>query len=606
MISATNDKIEIKDSIYGFNYKCKILSRIFFYNGISIVFCEEVGFENYKVLLYKNGSLIELAKSTGAKILYADANLDRIVFVTKSNNTSDDCMDLYIYENNETKIFCPKVNYRGINFFVLSNSILMTYLVRNENKSDYGSPIWDLFESDLQNKNKLIERNVKEYSAFLNENNKIKYIITKWANRKVRYYTGLHDEDFDWLVIKAGNKSKKFALGHHGEVFISLQGKLVLLTMAERIHSGNPGDIFSFETKTSYTLSLINTDTFEEIFIEKTDNSQKFQFTNYLYFAGEFIDLDHTTQAGIRVQPQLVEKYPNYFKSGKKVKTEPEFAFNVSFSRTNKKSYYIAMELAAKADKFITIDSPYPLDDSQNYIASYNKESDHDKLAGLLGNVIYRNSEIKFRFFGIDVFELMRCCSGEFSWGIYNDVKSYSYMRYAISELKKYYQTNSSIKVREYLQVDIVDKYSLEKTPASPDKNLYKTLYKEIEHNLLKRYKLPSKWKSEQDLYRLLSSIFSDAIFQYNETWIKPQSIDIYIPSIKCAFEYQGQQHYFSIEHFGGEEAYNKRVLLDERKRKLCIENGVKLIEWRFDEPVTKLVLRNKLKSNGIELSLEK
>ena len=601
MISATNDKIEIKDSIYGFNYKCKILSRNCFYNDISIVFCEEVGFENYMVLLYKSGSLIELAQSTDAKILYADANLDQIVFATKGNNTSDDCMDLYIYKNNETKIFCQKVNHREINFFVLDNSILMTYLVENENKSDYDFPIWDLFESNLQNKNRLIERNVKKYSAFLNENNKIKYIICQWSNRRVRYYTGLHDEDFDWLFVKAGNKSQKFALGHHGDYLISLQGKIVLLKMVEKIHAGTPGDIFSFETKTAYALSLVNTDTFEEVSIEKTDNSRKFSFTNWLYFAGEFIDLDHTTECGIRVEPHLVEKYPSYFKSGKKVKAEPEFAFNVFFSRANKKSYYIAMELASKADKFIKIDSPYPLDDSQNYIASYNKESDYNVLAALLGSMIYESSDIKFRVFGVDVFELMLCCNGKFSWGINTDVKFYNYMRYAISELKKYYLTNSSVQVREYLRKDIIEKYGIEQTFVAPEKDLYKPIYKEIEHNLLKQFRLPAKWKSEQDLYRLISSIFDDAIFQYNDSWIKPQSIDVYIPRLKCAFEYQGQQHYSSIEHFGGEESFKKRLLLDERKRKLCAENGVMLIEWRYDEPVTKLELSKKLKHYGIE-----
>lgn len=600
MIEVTRDRIKIKDSLHGFNYECKISFRNCFYNAESIVFCEEVDFQNHKILLYKEGRLIELVQSTNAKILYADSNLDRIVFITKGDNTLEDLMDLYIYENNKTKLFCPKVNHREINFFVLENKMVMTYLVESSNKSDYDYSLWNLFETDLYNKNKLVERNVKKYSGFLNEKNEIKYIICKWSNRKVRYYTGLHDEDFDWLVVKAGRKSKEFALGHHGDYFISLQGKLVLLKMIEKIHTGNPGDIFSFKTQSTYTLSLVSTDTLEEVFIEKTEDSRKFHFTNWLYFAGEFIDLNHSDRHGINIGADLIEKYPHYFKHGKKQETE--YAFNVFFSRTNKKTYYIAMELATKADSFIAINNPYPLDDSQNYIVSFNKENDYNILVALLGSVMYEGSEIKFRVFGIDIFELMRCCSGEFSWGINNDVKYYKYMMNAISELKKYYQTDSSIRVREYLQTDIIEKYSLEKPVVPPNKSPYKGIYKEIEQNLLIQHKLPAKWKSEQDLYRVISSVFTDAIFQYREEWIKPQSIDIYVPQLKCAFEYQGQQHFSSIELFGGEESFKKRVLLDERKRKLCAENGVTLIEWRFDEPITKLELKKKLKHYDIEL----
>ncbi len=175
-------------------------------------------------------------------------------------------------------------------------------------------------------------------------------------------------------------------------------------------------------------------------------------------------------------------------------------------------------------------------------------------------------------------------------------------MQSAILELKKYYKRKSSIQIREILQKEFVDKYGLYIPDAPPDKNLYKTLFKEIEHDLIKQDKLPSKWKSEQDLYRLISTVFNDAIFQYRDPWISPQSIDIYVPTLKCAFEYQGQQHYYSVDYFGGDEAFKKRILLDERKRKLCVENGVTLIEWHYDEPITKLVLNEKLNNIGINI----
>ena len=51
--------------------------------------------------------------------------------------------------------------------------------------------------------------------------------------------------------------------------------------------------------------------------------------------------------------------------------------------------------------------------------------------------------------------------------------------------------------------------------------------------------------------------------------------------------EYQGQQHYKAIDYFGGEEGLNQRKELDERKRKLCMDNGVTLVEWKYTKAVS-------------------
>ncbi|MFJ5623995.1 hypothetical protein ACIQD3_14970 [Peribacillus loiseleuriae] len=46
------------------------------------------------------------------------------------------------------------------------------------------------------------------------------------------------------------------------------------------------------------------------------------------------------------------------------------------------------------------------------------------------------------------------------------------------------------------------------------------------------------------------------------------QSLDIYVPSQKTGFEYQGIQHFEPAAFFGGEEAFKHRVYLDELKKK--------------------------------------
>ncbi|QHC04050.1 hypothetical protein GRQ40_08765 [Anoxybacillus sp. PDR2] len=85
--------------------------------------------------------------------------------------------------------------------------------------------------------------------------------------------------------------------------------------------------------------------------------------------------------------------------------------------------------------------------------------------------------------------------------------------------------------------------------------------------------------------------------------WLAPQHLDVYIKDLKI-FEYQGAQHYLPIEYFDGEEALQRRIKLDKRKKELCQKNGVELIEWMFYEPVTKLELKRKLQS--VNLSLKK
>lgn len=105
-----------------------------------------------------------------------------------------------------------------------------------------------------------------------------------------------------------------------------------------------------------------------------------------------------------------------------------------------------------------------------------------------------------------------------------------------------------------------------------------------------------NKWSSEQSLYALIVRFFNDAIYQYQDKWLGLQSLDVYIPSLKIAFEYQGEQHYNASDFFGGEEGLKNNQERDARKRALCLENGVTLIEWRYDEKITKENLSTKLK----------
>ena len=96
------------------------------------------------------------------------------------------------------------------------------------------------------------------------------------------------------------------------------------------------------------------------------------------------------------------------------------------------------------------------------------------------------------------------------------------------------------------------------------------------------------KWNSEYHLYELVLELFPNAVFQYSPQWLSPQSLDIYIDEIKTAIEYQGVQHYEPIEFFGGIKSFEQTVARDDKKKKLCISNGVRLYYWKYDVAITR------------------
>jgi len=95
------------------------------------------------------------------------------------------------------------------------------------------------------------------------------------------------------------------------------------------------------------------------------------------------------------------------------------------------------------------------------------------------------------------------------------------------------------------------------------------------------------KWKNELTLFHVIRKMYPDTLYQYRPKWLGKQSLDLFIPSLKTAIEYQGIQHYHPIDFFGGEEALALRQELDQRKKELCQKNGIRLIEWSYSTPPT-------------------
>lgn len=101
----------------------------------------------------------------------------------------------------------------------------------------------------------------------------------------------------------------------------------------------------------------------------------------------------------------------------------------------------------------------------------------------------------------------------------------------------------------------------------------------------------------ENRLYQIVCQIFSARLVLCHQrpAWLLGLELDIYLPTLNLAFEYQGQQHFNAIEPWGGEEALKGIKERDARKAHICNQVGVKLITVSYTEPLTEDYIRKVL-----------
>ena len=84
-------------------------------------------------------------------------------------------------------------------------------------------------------------------------------------------------------------------------------------------------------------------------------------------------------------------------------------------------------------------------------------------------------------------------------------------------------------------------------------------------------------WCLEDEMKTQLGNAKEFFIFQKKFDWLGKQSLDFYIPKYKVAIECQGRQH-FGLG--GWHEPFEVIQERDERKRRLCQENGIRLLYY--------------------------
>lgn len=296
------------------------------------------------------------------------------------------------------------------------------------------------------------------------------------------------------------------------------------------------------------------------------------KYGNYEILPNVFID-DETVNVRIKMPPTNIANEDHYFMHSKY-----EISFkNYSIYNVPIQNYIGALEISRLNLRKIKVDKLYPK-------PSLEKAPMYISINETLKKILNFN----------DDFELFEKIYHKMEQKIDYSFSLIDYERNKFENIKidypSTYDKDFIIKKKDYYEKNEIYKEAL----SSYEANILEKLLNE-------NYYIP-RWKSESDLYALVKKYYNDTIFQYRSSWLGQQSIDVYIPSLKIGFEYQGEQHFKAIDFFGGIKGLEETQKRDSKKMNLCKNNNVNLIYWNYDELINESNLKKKLKDFNIEL----
>lgn len=110
--------------------------------------------------------------------------------------------------------------------------------------------------------------------------------------------------------------------------------------------------------------------------------------------------------------------------------------------------------------------------------------------------------------------------------------------------------------------------------------------------------KIGEKWIHETLLFNYIDVMFSNYSVEREASpdWLGNQRLDIYIPELKLAIEYQGQQHFKAVGLFGGKEGLAKTKRRDKDKFIKCKNNGINLVYFTYKDNLSEKLVNSRLK----------
>ena len=99
--------------------------------------------------------------------------------------------------------------------------------------------------------------------------------------------------------------------------------------------------------------------------------------------------------------------------------------------------------------------------------------------------------------------------------------------------------------------------------------------------------------RGEREIFNWLNN--HSIIFESQKTFDgcknkKLLPFDFYLPQYNTCIEYDGEQHYYPINFFGGEEKLKKNIQRDEIKTNYCLVNNIRLLRIKYNENIAEIL----------------
>lgn len=131
--------------------------------------------------------------------------------------------------------------------------------------------------------------------------------------------------------------------------------------------------------------------------------------------------------------------------------------------------------------------------------------------------------------------------------------------------------------------IEVVDDYIDSRTPIKHKCKIDGNIWYAAPYNILVGKGCPRcnessgermvrQWLSKNNISFVFQKIFDDCVD------INALPFDFYLPDYNAAIEYQGGQHYFPVEHFGGEDSFKRQQRHDKIKEDYCSANNIRLL----------------------------
>jgi len=159
--------------------------------------------------------------------------------------------------------------------------------------------------------------------------------------------------------------------------------------------------------------------------------------------------------------------------------------------------------------------------------------------------------------------------------------------------------TNSSLSFSNPMYGSVFKaRYGAYITKVGIEKNLDDRAAENLVREMKGVAKIGERWVNETLLFNYIKMLFPNHVVEREASpaWIGRQRLDVYIPALGLAVEYQGKQHYEAIQHFGGEKGLARTLERDKLKAKFCKQNNIDLVYFTYKENLTEKLVDKRLK----------